>query len=404
MLYTYEEIIDYVREEDVKFIRLTFCDAYGVQKNIAIMPEELERAFKYGISFDASAVRGFGDAEKSDLFLFPEPSTFAVMPWRPSDGRVARIFCTVKHPDGKICEFDTRYILKKAIDAAKKKGVMCFFGAEFEFYLFHADEHGNSTGVPLDFAGYMDTSPLDKGENVRREICLTLESMGIKPESSHHEEGPGQNEIDFRYSDALSSADNSITFKNAVGNIAARNALVASFSPKPIDTKSGNGMHINISPSSVDGKELFMPFMAGILSHIREMTVFLNPTEESYKRFGSDKAPKYITWSPENRSQLIRIPAASNDRTRIELRSPDPTANPYLAYALLIYAGLDGVEKGLTPPASTDINLYSANADITEKLEKLPSTLKEAASIMAKSDFILEKLPKRIIDVYSSLS
>lgn len=243
-------------------------------------------------------------------------------------------------------------------------GIRCYFGSEFEFYLFKTDEEGNSTGVPFDRAGYMDIAPEDKGENIRREICFMLVDMGIKPESSHHEEGQGQNEIDFRYSDALSAADNAATFKTVVRTVAMRNGLYADFSPKPMADDSGNGMHINMSIKSDDGKDYTEQFMAGIMTHIGEMTVFLNPVEESYHRLGEKKAPKYITWSKENRSQLIRIPAAKGEFKRIELRSPDPEANPYIAYTLLIHAGLDGIKRNLPchghPPIGDFANNYSA--------------------------------------------
>ena len=332
MDFSYEELMNFIDEEDVKFIRLAFSDINGKQKNISIMPGELERAFRDGISFDASAVPGFAKEIKSDLFLFPDSSTLSILPWRPTHGRVVRMFCDIKYPDDRPFVEDSRYILKQAVAKAKEMGIRCYFGSEFEFYLFKTDEEGNSTGVPFDRAGYMDIAPEDKGENIRREICFMLVDMGIKPESSHHEEGQGQNEIDFRYSDALSAADNAATFKTVVRTVAMRNGLYADFSPKPMADDSGNGMHINMSIKSDDGKDYTEQFMAGIMTHIGEMTVFLNPVEESYHRLGEKKAPKYITWSKENRSQLIRIPAAKGEFKRIELRSPDPEANPYIAY------------------------------------------------------------------------
>ncbi|NLH01358.1 MAG: glutamine synthetase, partial [Clostridiales bacterium] len=337
MLYTEEDVLEYVREEDVKFVRLAFCDIFGTQKNISIPASELSMAFRCGISFDASAIAGFGDESRSDLFLFPDPTTLTVFPWRPSHGRVVRMFCDIRYPDGRQFELDCRSILKKAEAEANKKGLRCYFGAEYEFYLFKTDENGAPTNIPMDNAGYMDMAPEDAGENVRREICLTLEEMGIVPEASHHEEGPGQNEIDFRYSDPLAAADNSVTFKTVVRTVAARNGLYACFDPKPLANMSGSGMHINMSPRLRGGDDCFYQFMAGIMEHIAEMTIFLNPTSQSYLRLGSHKAPQYISWSPENRSQLIRIPAAAEGRSRIELRSPDANANPYIAYARLIY-------------------------------------------------------------------
>ena len=350
MMYTAQEVFDFVREEDVKFIRLAFCDVNGKQKNISIMPDELPRAFSDGISFDASAIKGFGDEVGSDLLLFPVPSTLNILPWRSSHGNVIRMFCSMKYPDGTQFEKDSRMILQRAVDAAAAKGVSVQFGAEFEFYLFNTDEKGMPTDEPFDRAGYMDVAPEDRGENARREICLTLLEMGIKPESSHHEEGPGQNEIDFRYSDPVISADNAVTFRGVVNTVAARNGLCADFSPKPLENRSGNGMHINISVRSEDGGDALPQVIAGILSHISDMTVFLNTIEDSYLRFGSNKAPRYISWSSENRSQLIRIPAAEGEYRRAELRSPDPACNPYLAFALIIYAGLDGIRQDMALP------------------------------------------------------
>jgi len=400
MKYTQQEVIQFISEEDIKFIRLAFCDTFGKQKNISIMPSELERAFEYGIAIDASAILGFGMDIHSDLFLHPEADTISLLPWRPEHGRVVRMFCTVTYPDGTVFENDTRSILKKAIADASDLGYTFYFGSEMEFYLFKLDEDGNPTSVPYDNAGYMDIAPEDKGENVRREICLTLEQMGIHPESSHHEEGPGQNEIDFRYSDALSAADNAITFNRVVKTIAYRNGLHADFSPKPIDNQPGNGFHINMSVKDKAGEDKTDEIIAGILDKISDITLFLNPTEKSYSRLGSHKAPKYISWSSENRSQLVRIPAASGQYKRIELRSPDPTSNPYLAYTLLIYAALHGIKNNLKLSEASDINLYNSDMDTLASFKKLPATLDEASSIAYKSEFIKSYLPKKLIDVY----
>lgn len=397
MDFSYEELMNFIDEEDVKFIRLAFSDINGKQKNISIMPGELERAFRDGISFDASAVPGFAKEIKSDLFLFPDSSTLSILPWRPTHGRVVRMFCDIKYPDDRPFVEDSRYILKQAVAKAKKMGIRCYFGSEFEFYLFKTDEEGNSTGVPFDRAGYMDIAPEDKGENIRREICFMLVDMGIKPESSHHEEGYGQNEIDFRYSDALSAADNAATFKTVVRTVAMRNGLYADFSPKPMADDSGNGMHINMSIKSDDGKDYTEQFMAGIMTHIGEMTVFLNPVEESYHRLGEKKAPKYITWSKENRSQLIRIPAAKGEFKRIELRSPDPEANPYIAYTLLIHAGLDGIKRNLTLPEAMDIDLFNASEEVLKDLTSLPQSLEEAWEKAVTSEFIREILPSNYL-------
>lgn len=398
MLYSAEDVFEYVQQEDVKFIRLAFCDVTGRQKNISIMPEELERAFSDGISFDASAIAGFGGPVGSDLFLHPIPSTLNVLPWRPSRGKVVKMFCNIRHPDGTPFAMDSRRILSQAIQAAADMGCQVRFGAEFEFYLFKTDENGSPTDQPFDNAGYMDVAPEDKGENIRREICLNLIDMGIQPESSHHEEGPGQNEIDFRYSDAMSAADNAMHFKTVVKTAALRNGLYADFSPKPIYGEAGNGMHINMSVKSNDGRDYTDPFLAGVLSHVREITAFLNPTENSYRRLGEHKAPRFITWSPENRSQLVRIPAAKGEYQRIELRSPDPMANPYLAYALLIHAGLDGIRRNLSAPQSVNENLYTADASLTSRLEQLPSTLEEAKQIARGSAFVAAILPSQMLD------
>ncbi len=394
MLYTEEDVYSYVEQEDVKFIRLAFCDISGRQKNISIMPQELKRAFSQGISFDASAISGFGSVVESDLFLFPIPSTLSLMPWRPSRGKVVRMFCKIRYPDGRPFPLDCRALLGQAIREARDLGLTVQIGAEFEFYLFKTDVDGNPTTQPFDHAGYMDMAPEDKGENIRREICLTLESMGILPESSHHEEGPGQNEIDFRYSDAMTAADNALLFASTVRAVAVSNGLYADFSPKPIAGEAGNGLHINISLLQSGGSSVTQYFMAGILEHIREMTAFLNPSEASYRRLGEKKAPRYVTWSPENRSQLIRIPAAQGQYKRMELRSPDPTVNPYLAYALVIFAGLDGVKRKLLPPEPVNVNLYTAGPEVTDPLPSLPQTLAEAKRIAAQSEFIRNTLPE----------
>ncbi len=399
-MYSYKEVLTFVAEEDVQFIRLTFFDVFGKQKNISILPNELERAFNEGISFDASAIAGFGDEVECDLFLHPDPSTLTILPWRPSHGRVVRMYCDIRHPDGSQFHLDSRFILKNAMIAAKRKGLSISFGPEMEFYLFETDDNGHPTKTPLDYAGYMDISPEDKGENIRREICLMLLDIGIIPETSHHEEGPGQNEIDFRYSDALVAADNTSIFKWVVKTISARNGIHAEFSPKPLCNEAGNGMHINMSVLSQDGVDYSNLFIAGILNHIEEITLFLNPTEESYQRLGGRKAPKYITWSPENRSQLIRIPATKNKKKRIELRSPDPSCNPYLAFALLIYAGIDGIERKLTLPPAHNINLYTADTSITDELQTLPTTLEAASEITLNSSFIKNILPEEYLTAY----
>ncbi len=400
MKYSKEEVLQYVREEDVKFIRLAFCDVFGKQKNISIMPEELPRAFEYGIAFDASAIAGFGDETRCDLLLHPDPETLMLLPWRPEHGKVVRMFSSISYPDGTTFDCDTRSLLKKAIEDAKNAGYAFAFGAEQEFYLFELDEKNKPTKIPYDEAGYMDIAPEDRGENIRREICLTLEQMGIRPESSHHEEGPGQNEIDFRYSDALTAADNAMTFQTVVKTVARRNGLCADFSAKPLENEPGNGFHINMSVKPSDASENLCYMIAGVLDKVEEMTAFLNPTENSYKRFGQIKAPGYISWSGENRSQLIRIPAAVGEYRRAELRSPDPTANPYLAFSLIIYAGLYGLQNKLDIPNAANINLYKADAETLAKYKKLPTDLSSACKIAAASDFIKAHVPAAILDIY----
>ena len=400
MKYSKEEVLQYVREEDVKFIRLAFCDVFGKQKNISIMPEELPRAFEYGIAFDASAIAGFGDETRCDLLLHPDPETLMLLPWRPEHGKVVRLFTHITYPDGTLFECDTRSLLKKAVEDAKKAGYTFAFGAEQEFYLFELDEKNKPTKIPYDEAGYMDLAPEDRGENIRREICLTLEQMGIRPESSHHEEGPGQNEIDFRYSDPLTAADNTMTFQTIVKTVTRRNGVFVDFSPKPLENEPGNGFHINMSVKPSDSSENLCYMIAGVLDKVVEMTAFLNPTEDSYKRFGMDKAPGYVSWSSENRSQLVRIPAAVGEYRRAELRSPDPMANPYLAFTLMIYAALNGLENKLDLPEAANINLYKADAETLAKFKRLPSSLSDACKVAAASEFIKKHIPTAILDIY----
>ena len=400
MKYSEEEVMQYVAEEDVKFIRMAFCDITGNPKNVSIMPQELERAFRHGIAIDASAIAGFGGEVHSDLFLHPDPSTLSLLPWRPDHGKVVRMFCAVTHPDGTPCDADTRSLLQQAVEEARREELAFSFGSEMEFYLFKRNEDGEPTRIPYDRAGYMDMAPEDKGENVRREICLTLEQMGILPESSHHEEGPGQNEIDFRYSDPLTAADNAMAFRTVVNTIAARNGLWADFSPKPLEDQPGNGMHINFSVRGT-GEDVMPQVIAGILRHVPDMTVFLNTTEGSYRRFGSNKAPRYISWSRENRSQLIRIPAATGEYRRAELRSPDPLCNPYLAFALLIRAGLDGVRQQMPLPPAADVNLYTASADTAAGYRTLPGSLAQAKTEARGSRFIADSLPETVIGFYT---
>lgn len=401
MFTTEQEVFDYLQENEVKFIRLAFCDVFGSMKNVSVMARDLNRAFVSGISIDASAILGFGSIDESDLYLKPVPSTLVLLPWRPAQGRIAHFYCEIFYPDGRPFEMDSRHILQKAVDHARKMNIRVSFGAECEFYLFHLDEHGNPTRIPADQAHYMDAAPFDKGENVRREICLALEQMNFLPETSHHEEGPGQNEIDFRYSRAMTSADNVLTFKSVVETIAAANGFHADFSPKPLEGHAGNGFHINMSPRHIGVEEpdpeLKSAFLAGILHYIREITAFLNPTEDSYRRLGSFKAPRFVTWSPNNRSQLIRIPAGTGEYDRIELRSPDCMTNPYVAYALLLEAGLTGIEQGMVPPEPVNRNLYEIPAAERGNLEMLPESLGEAIVLAENGELVRRVLAPSMI-------
>lgn len=412
MTYAVKEVLQFIEENDVKFIRLAFCDLFGTQKNISIMPNELERAFKEGVSFDASAIKGFADVSKSDLLLFPDPSTLSVLPWRPQQGRVVRFFCDIRTPEKEKFVFNSRDILRSMIKKCVDKGYTPYIGTECEFYLFKTDEEGEPTMITHDKGGYFDIAPIDKGENIRREICLCLEEMGIRPESSHHEQGPGQNEIDFKYSDSLTAADNFITFKSVVKAIATRNGLFASFLPKPIADNSGNGLHINLSLLK-NGTNIFeenkweqenvKSFIAGILSKAKEITAFLNPLVNSYERFGKFEAPKYISWSHQNRSQLIRIPAATGEKTRMELRSPDSSINPYIAFSLIIGAGLYGIENSIELPEAINENLYTASNDILKNIETLPENLEEALNIAKNSEFIKEIIGEEVLKRYIEL-
>lgn len=410
---TMNDVLTFVKENDVKFIRLSFCDLFGVHKNIAIMADQLKDAFENGVSFDAFAIRRFRDVNQSDLLLFPDPVTLTVLPWRPGPGRVARFYCDIKNPDGSPFACDSRQILKQTARRVEEAGYSCRIGAECEFYLFNSDENGEPTDIPYDKGGYLDISPLDKCENIRREICLTLEEMGLNPESSHHEQGPGQNEIDFKFSDSLSCADNFQTFKATVKAIAARKGLFASFMPKPIHGVAGSGMHVNLSlvqngqnifkNESDENSQVAGSFLSGILAKIAEITLFLNPLANSYERLGEFEAPKYISWSHQNRSQLIRIPAASGEKTRIELRSPDPALNPYLAFALILAAGLEGIEKKMDLPPPVDADLYNADKSITKQLKLLPDSLDEAITLAARSDFVKSVVGEELLFKYLAL-
>lgn len=397
-MYTQSEVLEFIEEEDVKFIRLAFFDLTGKQKNISIMPGELGRAFEGGIPFDASAIEGFENPQKSELYLKPDPSTLAIIPWRPATGKVVRMFCNILTPDGKPYIKDSRTILQNACQRLKDEcGIEMMVGTEVEFYLFKLDENGQPTSETFDKAGYMDIAPEDHGENIRREICFTLEQMGMSPEASHHEEGPGQNEIDFHYSDALTAADNVATFKWIVNTKAAANGLYADFSPKPIAGQAGNGMHINISyrpaagNTGKDTENLLPNILGGILKHIEEITYFLNPADNSYNRLGASKAPEYISWGKENRSTLIRVPSSTSTK-RLELRSPDPLCNTYLVLTLLIEAAIEGIKNKIQPPAETVDNLFDDEVAKNASLKALPKSLAEAKRLAENSEFVKKVL------------
>lgn len=397
-MYTQSEVLEFIEEEDVKFIRLAFFDLKGKQKNISIMPSELGRAFEGGIPFDASAIEGFEGPQKSELYLKPDPATLAIIPWRPATGKVVRMFCNILTPDGKPYLKDSRTILQNACQHLKDEcGIEMMVGTEVEFYLFKLDEKGQPTTETFDKAGYMDIAPEDHGENIRREICFTLEQMGMSPEASHHEEGPGQNEIDFHYSDALTAADNVATFKWIVNTKAAANGLYADFSPKPIAGQAGNGMHINISYRPVNGnarkdtENLLPNILGGILKHIEEITYFLNPADNSYNRLGASKAPEYISWGKENRSTLIRVPSSTSTK-RLELRSPDPLCNTYLVLTLLIEAAIEGIKNKIEPAAETVENLFDEEIAKKASLKALPKSLAEAKRLAESSEFVKKVL------------
>ncbi len=417
-MYTKNTIMKLVEDEDVEFIRLQFTDIFGIMKNMAVTAGQLQNAIEHGCLFDGAAVDGLARPEESDMYLKPDLDTMAVFPWRPQQGKVARLICDVMKPDGIPSEGDSRYILKKVIREAKDLGYIFNVGPECEFFLFHTNNDGLPTRVTHEQAGYFDLSPLDLGENARRDIILNLEEMGFEIESSHHEIAPAQHEIDFKYGDALKTADNIMTFKLAVKSIAKQHGLHATFMPKPKAGLNGSGMHthmslskngINIFEDSDDENGLSREayyFIAGIMKHIRGLSLILNPVVNSYKRLipGYD-APVYVSWSRINRTPLIRIPAAKGHGTRIELRSPDPACNPYLALALCLAAGLDGISNQLVCPPPVNRNNYHMTEKEVESLgiERLPGNLYEAVREFQKDEFVQSVLGKHISEQYMEL-
>ncbi|MHB8961927.1 MAG: type I glutamate--ammonia ligase [Saccharofermentanales bacterium] len=413
--YTKEDIIKIVSEKDVKFIRLQFTDIFGTLKNVAITASQLEKALDNQCMFDGSSIEGFVRIEESDQYLRPDLDSFVIFPWRPQQGRVARLICDIYTPEGKPFDGDPRYVLKRAIKEAEDMGYAFNVGPELEFFLFNTDESGVPTTVTTDKAGYFDLGPVDAGEDARRDICLALEEMGFEIEASHHEVAVAQHEIDFKYDTALRTADNIMTFKLAVKAIANRHGLYASFMPKPIFGVNGSGMHTNMSLTK-NGKNAFYDesdplalskeaysFIAGILTHIKSMAAITNPLVNSYKRLVPGyEAPCYIAWSARNRSPLIRVPATRGAGTRVELRCPDPACNPYLELALCLMAGLDGIRKGLTPPASTDVNIFELTPAERIKLGvgNLPGSLIEAVETMEKSEFVRGVLGEHVFEKY----
>ncbi len=404
------EILEYIEENDVKFIKLAFSDLFGEQKNMSIVSEEAERAIDEGISFDASSVKGFANVEKSDLFLMPDLETGDILPWRPSMGRVLRFYSHIETVDGVECSSDMRAVLKKTVKKYNEIGLCPQIGTECEFYLFKTDESGAPTYMPIDEATCFDVAPLDKGENIRRDICLTLEELGLHPENSHHECGYGQNEVDFRYAGACKAADNFMTFKSTVKSVASRNGFFASFMPKPMKDQSGSGLHVNISLKRGDQnifqsddsseREIVESFIAGIMAKISEITLFLNSNINSYSRLGTHQAPKYVSWSHQNRSQLIRIPATKGKLSRMELRSPDSCINPYLAFMLILEAGLEGIKNKTELPPAVDINLFEASNEEVSALEVLPMSLKSAIKKTRESEFVKSVLPSEVLEKF----
>ena len=413
--YTKEDIWRMIEEEDVEFIRLQFTDIFGTLKNVAVTTSQLERVLNNEIMFDGASIEGFARVEQSDMFLRPDLDTFAIFPWRPQQGKVARFLCDIYRPDGTPFAGDPRHVLKRTVQEAAEMGYQMDVGPECEFFLFHTDDEGNPTTITHEKAGYFDVGPLDLGENARRDMILTLEDMGFVVEASHHEDAPAQHEIDFHYDEALKTADDIMTFKLAVKTIAKRHGLYASFMPKPKTGVNGSGMHINMSLAR-DGVNVFYDgqdcnhlskegywFIGGIMKHIAAITAIANPLVNSYKRLVPGyEAPVYIAWSMRNRSPLIRIPAQTGTTQRIELRSPDSATNPYLAIAVCLAAGLDGIRNQIEPPASVEGNIFAMSEEEREKagIKYLPTSLAEAIDGLEQDVLIREVLGQHISRKY----
>lgn len=413
--YSKEDIFKMVEEQDIRFIRLQFTDIFGVLKNVAITPSQLEKALDNKCMFDGSSIEGFVRIEESDMVLYPDLDSFVVFPWRPQEGRVARMICDVYTPSGEPFAGDPRYILRKVIAEAADMGLSFNVGPECEFFLFNFDDQGNPTTNSNDRGGYFDLEPMGQGEDVRREIILALEDMGFEIEASHHEVATGQHEIDFRFDEALMTADNIMTFKLAVKSVARRFGMHATFMPKPVAGINGSGMHTNMSlfkdgknafadADSPDGlSEMAHKFIAGLIAHAKGFCAVTNPLVNSYKRLVPGyEAPCYIAWSGRNRSPLIRIPAARGNSTRIELRSPDPACNPYLSLALLLASGLDGIKRDLPLAEPENSNIYKLSAEERDSrgIGSLPANLAEAVDEMEKDPLIMSVLGSHIAEKY----
>ncbi len=412
---TVQEIMEIVERENVSFIRLQFTDIFGMMKSVAIMSNQLNRVLKDGCMFDGSSIEGFARIEESDMRLVPDLDTFVILPFSEAPGRVARIICDVVKPDLTSFEADPRYVLKKVLAEAKEMGYECSVGPECEFFLFNLDDNGNPTVESSDTCGYFEMAPMDYGSLTRRAICLALEKMGFTIEASHHESAKAQHEIDFKYGDALEVADKIMTFKLAVKTIARENGLYATFMPKPIFGRAGSGMHVNMSLWK-DGVNCFYDkdgrgclsktaemFVAGVLKHAKAFTAVTNPLVNSYKRLVSGyEAPTNIAWSMSNRSPLVRIPVCGEKSARIEVRSPDPSCNPYLALALILAAGLDGIKNQMTPPKSIDGNIYNLSKEEkkSRSIDALPATLGDAIAELKKDKYMLDVLGEQISSIY----